>query len=165
MTVVPRLLAVPVSLDEANAFVRDRHRHHRPVVGHKFSIGAAAGGLLVGVAIVGRPVSRVRGDGRTLEVTRLCTDGTRNACSFLYGRAARAAFALGFSRLGTYIRADEDGASLRAAGWRLVGRTQGRSWDRQSRPRQDRTDIVDRSLFETVAATEPALIGAEHRRP
>ena len=143
-----RLLAVPLSLDDANAFVRDHRRHHQPVVGHKFSIGAALGETLVGVVIVGRPVSRVRDDGRTLEVTRLCTDGTRNACSFLYGRAARAAFALDYARLGTYIRADEDGASLRASGWRLVGETKGRSWDCQSRPRQDRTDIIDRSLFE-----------------
>ena len=146
-----RLQAVPVTLEAANAFVRDRHRHHTSVVGHKFSVGAAADGALVGVAIVGRPVSRVRDDGRTLEVTRLCTDGTRNACSFLYGRAARIAFAFGYSRIGTYIRADEDGASLRAAGWRLIGQTKGRSWDCQSRPRQDRTDIIDRSLFEVSA--------------
>lgn len=144
------LVAVPVTLAEANAFVADLHRHHRPVVGHKFSVGAAAGGRLVGIAIVGRPVSRVRDDGRTLEVTRLCTDGTRNACSFLYGRAARIAFSLGYARIGTYIRADEDGASLRAAGWRLIGETKGRSWDCPSRPRRDRTDIINRSLFEVT---------------
>lgn len=146
-----RLLALPVSLAEANAFVRDLHRHHAPVVGHKFSIGAAAGGKLVGVVIIGRPVSRHRDDGRTLEVSRLCTDGTRNACSFLYGRAAKAAFALGFSRIGTYIRADEDGASVKAANWRLVGETKGRSWDCPSRPRQDRTTVVNRALFEVTA--------------
>lgn len=144
------LIAVPVTLSEANAFVSDHHRHHRPVVGHKFSVGAAAGDKLVGVAIIGRPVSRVRDDGRTLEVTRLCTDGTRNACSFLYGRAARIAFSLGYARIGTYIRADEDGASLRAAGWRLIGETKGRSWDCPSRPRHDRTDIINRSLFEAT---------------
>jgi hypothetical protein len=155
-----KLVAVPVSLDEANAFVRDHHRHHQPVVGHKFSLGAAASGQLVGVVIVGRPVSRVRDDGRTLEVTRLCTDGTRNACSFLYGRAAKAAFALGYSRVGTYIRADEDGTSLRAAGWRLIGETKGRSWDCQSRPRQDRTDIINRSLFEASDAGRRALSAA-----
>ena len=105
---------------------------------------------MVGVAIVGRPVARSRDDGRTLEVTRLCTDGTRNVCSFLYGRAAKAAFALGYSRIGTYIRADEAGASLYAANWRLVGETKGRSWDCPSRPRQDRTDIINRSLFEAT---------------
>lgn len=81
----------PVSLKEANAFVAAHHRHHRPVVGHKFSIGCSAGGALVGAAIVGRPVSRHLDDGWTLEVNRLCTDGTKNACSFLYAAAWRAA--------------------------------------------------------------------------
>ena len=74
----------PVSLREANEYVKQRHRHHKPVVGHKFSIGCEADGELVGVVIAGRPVSRYLDDGRTLEVTRLCTNGTKNACSFLY---------------------------------------------------------------------------------
>lgn len=80
----------PITLKEANAFVEQHHRHHNPVVGHKFSIGCTDGEKIVGVAIVGRPVSRHLDDGWTLEVTRLCTDGTRNACSMLYA-AARAA--------------------------------------------------------------------------
>jgi hypothetical protein len=78
-----------LGLDEANAFVKAHHRHHMPVIGHLFSIGAALGDKIVGIVIVGRPVSRMRDDGMTAEVTRLCTDGTRNACSFLYGAAAR----------------------------------------------------------------------------
>jgi hypothetical protein len=93
-----KLRHVRIGLDEANAFVEQHHRHHRKVVGHLFSIGASVGDQVVGVAIVGRPVSRFRDDGLTAEVTRLCTDGTRNACSFLYGASARAAFALGFKR-------------------------------------------------------------------
>jgi hypothetical protein len=97
--------------------------------GHKFSVAATFDGALVGVAIVGRPVSRIRDDGLTLELTRLCTDGTRNACSFLIGKAARAAFALGFKRIGTYILQSESGVSLRAAGWTLIGETKGGSWD------------------------------------
>lgn len=111
-----RLQLQRVELAEANAFVRLHHRHHKPVVGHKFSLGAALAGALVGVVIVGRPVSRMRDDGSTLEVTRLATDGTRNACSFLYGAAARAAFALGYRKIGTYILKSEDGTSLRACG-------------------------------------------------
>jgi hypothetical protein len=98
-----RLTVERVGLDEANAFVAQHHRHHKPVVGHLFSLGAALEGKIVGIAIIGRPVSRHRDDGVTAEVTRLCTDGTRNACSFLYGAAARAAFALGFKRIGTYL--------------------------------------------------------------
>jgi hypothetical protein len=150
---VKRLRAVPITLAEANAFVTRHHRHHRRVVGHKFSIGAALGDEVVGVAIVGRPVSRVRDDGLTLEVTRLCTNGSRNACSFLYGAAARAAFALGYRRIGTYIRADEPGTSLAAAGWRLLSETKGRSWNCPSRPRLDKTETVNRSLFEIEART------------
>ncbi len=125
-----------IELAEANAFVAERHRHHPPVVGHRFSIGAFLGEQLVGVVIVGRPVARMRDDGLTCEVTRLCTDGTKNACSFLYGAAARAAFALGFVRIGTYTLPDEGGASLRASGWRLIGERGGGEWTTPSRPRK-----------------------------
>lgn len=83
------LSIIPISLKEANNFVEELHRHHSKVQGHKFSIGCKDGDKLVGVCIVGRPVSRYLDDGNTLEVTRLCTDGTYNACSILYGRAAR----------------------------------------------------------------------------
>nr|WP_241004027.1 XF1762 family protein [Magnetospirillum aberrantis] len=140
----------PVSLADANAFVAAMHRHHKPVVGHKFSLGATVDGAVVGVAIVGRPVARMRDDGETLEVTRLCTDGTRNACSFLYGAAARAAFALGYRRIGTYILASETGASCKAAGWRLIGQRGGGSWDCPSRPRQDKAPTAPKLLFEAL---------------
>lgn len=140
-----------LGLDEANAFVAALHRHHRPVVGHKFSIGAFQDGQLVGVVIVGRPVSRMRDDGETLEVTRLCTDGTRNACSFLYGAAARATFALGYQRLGTYTLPSEGGASLRAAGWRLIGERGGGEWTRDTRPRETgRHPTETKLLWETT---------------
>lgn len=129
------LRACPVTLVEANDFVSAFHRHHPPVVGHKYSIGAIFKNTLCGVVIVGRPVSRHRDDGATLEVTRLCTDGTRNACSFLYGHAARAAFALGYDRIGTYTLPSEGGASLKAAGWRLIGERRSGEWDVPSRPR------------------------------
>ncbi len=142
---------VPLTLEEANFFVGTHHRHHGPVRGHKFSIGAvkaAQSHMIVGVVIVGRPVARRRQDGLTLEVTRLCTDGTRNACSFLYGAAARATFALGYQRLGTYILASEPGTTLKAAGWRLIGSTPGRSWSVPSRPRVDTHPLQGRLLFE-----------------
>jgi hypothetical protein len=148
---VSKLHHVRIDLGEANAFVTAHHRHHRPVVGHLFSIGAAMGDDIVGVVIVGRPVSRRRDDGLTAEVTRLCTDGTRNACSFLYGAAAKAAFALGFKRIGTYILATENGASLNASGWRMIGETPGRSWSVPSRPRVDKHPLQGRLLFERAA--------------
>lgn len=132
-----RLMTVPLELAEANTLVEQWHRHRGPTVGYKFAIGAGRDGKLVGVVIVGRPVNRIRQDGWTLEVTRLATDGTRNACSFLYGAAARAAFAMGYQRVGTYTLASESGASLRAAGWRVIGEVKGRSWSCPSRPRVD----------------------------
>jgi hypothetical protein len=139
-----------LELGEANAFVREHHRHHKPVIGHLFSIGAALNGVIVGVAIVGRPVARGRDDGVTAEITRLATDGTRNACSFLYGASARAAFALGFKRIGTYILATEPGTSLSAAGWRQIGEVRGRGWSCPSRPRVDKHPTQGKLLFEAV---------------
>lgn len=123
-----KLRHIRIKLDEANAFVAEHHRHHKPVVGHLFSLGAVLGDKIVGVCIVGCPVARLRDDGLTAEVTRLCTDGTKNAGSFLYGAAARAAFALGYKRIGTYILATESGMTLKVAGWRLVGEVKDRSW-------------------------------------
>lgn len=127
----------PIGFDEANAFVSIHHRHHKPVTGHKFSIAASESGIVRGVAMVGRPVSRHLDDGWTLEVNRCCTDGTANACSKLYGAAWRAAKALGYRRLITYTLPLEGGASLRASGWRLVGLRGGGSWNCASRPRVD----------------------------
>ncbi len=128
------LTLTPVSLAEANAFVAQHHRHHKPVVGHKFSIGCTADGQLVGVAIVGRPVSRHLDNGLTLEVNRLCTDGTKNACSMLYAAAWRAARAMGYQKIITYTLDTENGASLRAAGWVCAGIAGGKCWTGKRRP-------------------------------
>ena len=145
-----KLRLVNISLQEANVFVGLHHRHHKPVPGHKFSVGAAKDGAIVGVAIVGRPVSRMRDDGCTLEVLRVCTDGTRNACSFLYGACRRAAFALGYERIGTYTLPEEGGASLRAAGWKCLGERGGGSWNSQSRVRVDTAPMQRKLLWEAV---------------
>lgn len=122
------LTLVPTTLKEANAFVMEHHRHHKPTVGHKFSIGCDCDGKLVGVAIVGRPVSRYLDDGFTLEVNRLCTDGTKNACSMLYTASARAAKAMGYRKIITYTLDTENGVSLRAAGWNCAGLAGGKRW-------------------------------------
>ncbi len=141
-----------LELREANTFVAEHHRHHKPVIGHVFSIGAAVNGKIVGIAIIGRPVSRHRDDGVTAEVTRLCTDGTKDACSFLYGASARAAFALGFNRIGTYILASEPGTSLAAVGWRCLGERGGGSWSVPSRPRIDKFPTQSKLLFEALSS-------------
>lgn len=141
---------VPVSFADACGFVTMWHRHHEPPRGHKFSIGVAQGETLVGVAMVGRPVARMYDDGRTLEVNRTATDGTPNANSMLYAAAWRATSALGYRRLITYTQAGETGASLRAAGWRVIAERPSRpGWNMPSRPRDDRgVDKVPRTLWE-----------------
>ncbi len=131
------LSLVPVSLKDANAFVAEHHRHHKPTRGHKFSIGCECDGQLVGVVIAGRPVSRYLDDGRTLEVNRLCTTGEKNACSMLYGAAARAAKAMGYHKIITYTLDSEPGASLRAAGWTCMGRAGGKRWTGKRCPAVD----------------------------
>lgn len=131
------LSLIPVSLKEANAFVAANHRHHKPVTGHKFSIGCECNGQLVGVAIVGRPVSRHLDNGLTLEVNRLCTTGERNACSMLYAAAARAAKAIGYRKIITYTLDSEAGSSIRAAGWECTGIAGGKRWTGSRRPAVD----------------------------
>jgi len=128
---------IPITLKEANFFVDKLHRHHKPVTGHKFSIGITDGASVRGVIITGRPVSRVLDTGLTLEVNRCCTDGVKNGCSMLYAAAWRASKALGYKKLITYTLPQEGGASLRACGWKLLGAAGGGSWDCKSRPRVD----------------------------
>lgn len=143
------LTIVPLSLREANALVARWHRHHKPARGHKFSIGAAKDGEIVGAVIVSRPTARLSDDGLTLEVTRLVTDGTKNACSILYAAAWRATREMGFKRLITYTLPQEGGASLRASGWRLIGEAGGGSWSRRSRPRVDQHPLQTKLRWET----------------
>lgn len=148
------LRLVPVTLDDVQRFVTTHHRHHPAPVGHKFSIGVADDGEIVGVASVGRPVARRFDDGWTLEVNRTCVVDAPNANSMLYGAAWRAAKALGYRRLITYTQQGETGASLRAAGWRVVAERKGRAadeWDkyRPERPRLLRgVERVQRTLWE-----------------
>lgn len=124
-----RLKIVPLELKELNALVSSLHRHHKPVQGHRFSIGVVTeDGRFVGGASIGRPVARLTDSKQVLEVTRLVTDGTPNACSCLYGAAARIGKHMGYKKIQTFILQDETGASLRAAGWSLEGSSPGGQW-------------------------------------
>ena len=121
---------MPLTLKQANEFVGKWHRHHKPVQGHRFSIGAIDEQTIIrGACIVGRPVSRKVDAYHVAEVTRLVTDGTPNACSFLYGAATRVAKEMGFAKIQTYILESESGISLKAAGWSFEGWTQGGDWN------------------------------------
>ena len=142
------LTAIPVSLAQANRFVELHHRHHESVRFHKYSIGASIKGTLVGVCIVNRSVNIRMDDGLTLEVARLCTDGTPNACSFLLSRAARVAATLGYERIQTYTLAEEvmksRGASLWAAGWLFSHTSRGGAWNNRTRSRRDKRPTGDK---------------------
>jgi hypothetical protein len=147
------LVAVPITYREACAFIERHHRHHVPARGQVFAIAAAIGDTIVGVATAGRPVSRHLDDGWTLEVNRVATDGTRNACSFLYGAVRRAGKAMGYRRFVTYTLPEEGGASLRGAGWQLVGEAGGGSWNTPNagRPRVDTHPTQIKLRWESIA--------------
>ena len=144
---VKKLAAVPLELKEANAFVGAFHRHHAPVWRDKFRIGCSLHNRLVGVIHLGRPVARVLCDGKTIEVTRLCTDGTPNVCSYLYAKAARIAKEMGYSKIITYILDSESGITLKAAGWSFDRIVRGHSWNAPSRPRKTSAPTCDKQRW------------------
>ena len=118
----------PISFSIAKEYINNHHRHHKAPQGHKFSIGLFDDEVMVGVACVGRPVSRYLDDGLTCEITRLCTDGTNNACSMLYGACARIAKEMGYKKIITYILKSENGASLKASNFVCDGEAGGMHW-------------------------------------
>ena len=129
-----KLRLFPATLKQANDMVAELHRHHKPVVGHRFSIGCEnENGVVHGAVIVGRPVARAVDQNRVAEVTRLVTDGTSHVCSKLYAACARAAEAMGYDRIQTTILEHEPGTSLKAAGWRFDHMIKGRDWNCPSR--------------------------------
>ena len=153
----------PVTREEARSFIRDHHRHHGVPIGWLWLHGCHSDdGQLAGVAVVGRPVSRELDDGLTMEVTRLATLGTANACSLLYGAARRAAIAKGYRRGLTYILASESGASLRAAGWHFLWHVEGRSWNR--RVARAPTSIRPRTRWPTDGVLGRASKGLLHEQ-
>lgn len=128
----------PIILRDANSYVAQHHRHNIPTTGHKWSIACYDGDRLCGVAICGQPVARRLDDGLTIEARRVCTDGTHNACSFLYGACARIAKDFGYKRIITYILETEPGTSLKASGWKMVQDSAGGvSWNVPNRHRDE----------------------------
>lgn len=143
-----RLELQPITYAEACAFIVTHHRHHIPTRNHICSVAANDGVKVVGVAVVGRPVTRHADDGWTAEIVRCCTDGTKNAPTLLMGAAWRAAKALGYRKLITYTLATEPGVSLRAGGFRLAAEIKGDTWNRPNRIRVDKHPVVDKLRWE-----------------
>jgi len=139
----------PITFKEACRFIDENHSTHDSPQGWKFGTAVNDGENVVGVATVGRPVSRHLDDGETLEVTRCCTDGTKNAGSMLYAACWRAAKALGYKRIISYtLRDEEDGTPLKAAGYEVRHETEGDSWNCESRPRVDTSPDVAKERWE-----------------
>jgi len=134
------LVIQQITLKQAREFVYNNHRHHSPPQGHKFSIGCFINNNLVGIASIGRPISRCLDDGTTLEITRLCTNGTKNACSKLYSSSARIAKEFGYKKIITYILQSESGISLKASGWRLDEICKGNTLDKSKN--RNRTNVI-----------------------
>lgn len=159
-TTQPRLHTVPITLAEAKAYVGVFHRNHpEGVTGHRWSLGIAdEADHLRGVAVCGRPKA-IGFNGRPmLEVNRVATDGTPNACSALYGAAARSAVAMGYERHNviTYTLLSESGTSLIAAGWVRDGVTKGGSWDTPSRRRTDKASTEPKVRWRAAPLPRPS---------
>ena len=145
----------PISIAKANSYVESFHRHHGRKTGCRFAIGCYDGAELHGVAICSNPVARRADDGLTLEVSMLCTDGTRNACSILYGACARIAKDMGFRKIQTYILESESGISLKASGWICEGEAGAVSWMRNpSKRTKSRNQFKQMEMFPTKKSPE-----------
>ena len=141
----------PITYPEACAFIRDHHYHHLPPQGWKFGMAVSNNSAVVGVITIGRPIARHFDNGLTLEVTRCCTDRTKNVASMLYGAAWRASKALGYKRLITYTLKEEAGTSLVAPGWKVINKSAGGgSWHTptSNRPRVDKHPTGQKVLWE-----------------
>ena len=139
---------VPISYKLACEVVLEYHRHHKPPQGHKFSIGLDSNGLHA-VVMVGRPVAREYDDGRTLEITRICTidNAVPNSVSILLGAICRAGKALGYKRIITYTLESEHGSSLKASNFSIDGTVRGRSWSTPSRIREDKHPLDNKTRW------------------
>ena len=134
-------ILIPLKRKQAQNFINEFHRHHKAPIADIFRIGLVCNKKLIGCTMVGRPVARGLDNGLTLEVNRCCVkDGYKNACSMLYGAAARVAKNLGYSKIVTYTLNFESGASLRAVGWKLESSVKGRNWHTPSREREQKSE-------------------------
>jgi hypothetical protein len=148
-----KLRITPITIRDAKQFVAEVHRHHKPPAGAIFAVACTASmsgsEKIIGVAMTGRPVSRVLDNGWTVEVTRVAVlEGFPNACSKLYAATWRAARAMGYTKAITYTLKSEKGTSVQAAGWQCIGESGGGSWSRPGRPRIDRHPLQRKIKWE-----------------
>ena len=145
-----KYISIPTAIKQANQFVADHHRHHKPVYAARFAVGCIRPGEdeLVGVAIAGNPVARALADGFTLEINRVAVkEGNPNACSFLISRVVKIARVMGYDRIYSCILDSENGASLSSAGFFMDGLIKGKTWSHPSRIRTDKHPVCDKKRY------------------
>jgi hypothetical protein len=146
------LRIMPIGLRQAREFVQEHHRHHDMPQGGLWALALMRDEDLVGVAIAGRPVSKILQRQGCCEAVRVCVlPGIRNGCSQLYSRVRRVAQAMGYAKTISYTLPSESGASLRGAGFKAVAVTRGGSWNRKARPRIDSAPICPKIRWEARA--------------
>lgn len=138
----------PIGLRAANEFVRQHHRHNKPVRGHKFALALHKDNIMIGVAIAGRPLARSLDNGKNLEVLRVCViEGNKNACSKLYARIKRIGQLMGYEKVITYTLKTESQSSLKAILATPVSfEAGGQSWNHGKRKRQEQTISMERKI-------------------
>ena len=158
-----KLRLTPISFPIARAFIARHHRHCGPPHAWRFGSGVMNGSALMGVVTVGNPVAPAFNGRGIVEVNRLCIRGDLdpmlrwNCCSKLYAHAAAEAERRGFTRIITYIRADEEGTSLRASGWICDGPAGGRGWHSARRVRSNRNARIGKERWSRALRPKPAL--------
>lgn len=126
---------VPITVKAAQLLVRLWHRHLKKVQGGLFAAALEFDGAVVGVGIAANPARVWQGTGRFVIARVAVVEGHMNGCSMLYGALCRAGRALGYREAWTYTLPGEPGTSLRAAGFKHMGMTDGGEHDRPSRKR------------------------------
>jgi hypothetical protein len=123
---LPKLLFTkPITIKQANEFIKMYHRHNRPTTNNcgRWAIAAIKDDEIFGVLIAGNPVSATYMDGYTIELTRICVkeDAPMGTCSFLISKSCMIWKIMGGRKMITYTLDSESGASLRGAGWEQMG--------------------------------------------
>ena len=148
-----QLVIRDIAFAAAKNFIDKHHEHCGPPVTWRFGASVWNGSTMIGVATVGNPVARGLCHRGTLEVNRLCIRRdipsalNWNAASMLYGWCAREAARRGWAHIVSYIREDEDGTSLQAAGWTKEATVRGRGWHSNRRNRSNRNAYINKTRW------------------
>ena len=152
-----------VAFPVARAFIDKHHQHVGAPHAWRFGASIWNGHAMMGVLTVGNPVAPAFNGRGIVEVNRLCVRRDLNpmlrwnCCSMLLGHAAAEAGRRGFSRIITYTRGDEDGASLRASGWVCEGLAGGGGWHSGRRARSNRNAWIVKQRWSRTLSPKPPI--------